>query len=123
MRNDQSDNSASSLSSENMGAGVFSIREFCKRNRLSRTKYYDLKKKGLGPREMHYGNRIRITAEAERDWRVKMEKHAISEAALLAAARRKAQTSRAGDRSVELTGKTPRPDKTPSKPNKVKGGK
>jgi hypothetical protein len=115
MRNDQSDSSASSA--ENMGAGVFRISEFCKRNQLSNTKFHDLKKNGLGPCEMHYGKMIRITEKAEADWRAMMEKLATSKAAQLERARRTAQTSRAGKKSVEKMGKIPSP-KGPCGPKK-----
>lgn len=48
---------------------AFSINEICKRNRISRGKYFSLRRAGLGPVEMRLPpNTIRVTLEAERDW-------------------------------------------------------
>jgi hypothetical protein len=44
------------------------IREFCRKKRLSKAKYYDMRRKGRGPREKRDGKWVRISAEAERDW-------------------------------------------------------
>ncbi len=52
----------------------FSVNEFCKRHGMSRSSYYDLKKKGLGPREMSLGSRAkRISRVAEKEWIALME--------------------------------------------------
>jgi hypothetical protein len=49
---------------------AFTIDEFCARNGpISRAHYYNLRKDGLGPREMHAGSRVLISAEAAADWR------------------------------------------------------
>jgi hypothetical protein len=46
-----------------------SINEFCARHRISRGKYFALRKAGLGPAEMRLGRAlVRISAEAERAW-------------------------------------------------------
>jgi hypothetical protein len=46
------------------------IAEFCRRNSISRAHYYELKKRGLTPREVRDLGRIPfITVEAEDDWR------------------------------------------------------
>ena len=50
------------------------IDEFCENNRISRSAYYNLKKDGLGPREMRCGRKPIITPEAEDDWRRMMER-------------------------------------------------
>lgn len=47
---------------------AFSIIEFCERNGISRATYYNLKKAGIGPREMEVLGRKLITGEAETDW-------------------------------------------------------
>jgi hypothetical protein len=47
----------------------FTINEICKRNRVSRGKYFSLRRAGLGPVEMRLGPAtVRITREAELDW-------------------------------------------------------
>ena len=49
---------------------LFTIPEFCRRNSISRAFYYELKKRGLTPREVRdLGRIIRITIEAETEWR------------------------------------------------------
>jgi hypothetical protein len=42
---------------------------FCESNAISESKYFDLKRKGKGPREIELDGRIIITPEAEADWR------------------------------------------------------
>jgi hypothetical protein len=50
---------------------AFTIPEFCEAHRISRAHYYVIKKAGLGPREMRVLNRVIITVEAARDWRLR----------------------------------------------------
>jgi hypothetical protein len=46
-----------------------SINEFCARHRISRGKYFSLRKAGLGPAEMRLGHAlVRISAEADLAW-------------------------------------------------------
>ncbi len=53
---------------------AYSIDEFCARHGpISRAHYYNMKKLGLGPREMHLGTRVLITAEAAAEWRRQRE--------------------------------------------------
>lgn len=47
------------------------ISEFCATEKMSRSKYYDLRRKGLTPDEMRAGGIIRITPEAHAKWRRK----------------------------------------------------
>jgi hypothetical protein len=47
----------------------FTISEFCDRNGFSRGFFYKMKKAGIGPRELIIGDLIRITVEAEADWK------------------------------------------------------
>jgi hypothetical protein len=49
------------------------IPSFCVSNAISESKYFDLKRKGKGPREIDLGGRTIITPEAERDWRAARE--------------------------------------------------
>ncbi len=44
------------------------IPEFCARKCISVPFYYVLRKRGLGPREVHLGRAVRITPEAEAEW-------------------------------------------------------
>jgi predicted DNA-binding transcriptional regulator AlpA len=56
-----------------MEKDCLTIAEFCERNSVSRTKYYELKKQGMAPREIHIGSKPLITREAAADWRQQME--------------------------------------------------
>jgi hypothetical protein len=52
------------------GAPVaYTIKEFCRAHRLSISSYYELKKKGLTPREKRINTHVMITAEAAAEWR------------------------------------------------------
>jgi hypothetical protein len=48
---------------------AFSIDEFCLRHCFSRAYFYKLRQEGKGPREMHLGDRVLITAESAAAWR------------------------------------------------------
>jgi hypothetical protein len=48
---------------------AFSIVEFCELHGISRAHYYNLKKVGLAPLEMHLGGRKAISIEAAAAWR------------------------------------------------------
>ena len=49
------------------------IAQFCADHHISRTFFYELNKKGTGPRLMRVGRRCLISAEAASDWRKQME--------------------------------------------------
>jgi hypothetical protein len=49
------------------------IAEFCKKKKISRAKYFELRRKGRGPREQRDGRWVRISPEAERDWDRELE--------------------------------------------------
>jgi hypothetical protein len=49
--------------------GAYSIPEFCAAHRFSRSHYYALKRRGLGPAETRLGIRVVITIEAAIRWR------------------------------------------------------
>jgi len=49
--------------------GMRSIGKFCERNGISQTTYYELRKRGEGPRETRFGKKVFITHEAEAAWR------------------------------------------------------
>ncbi len=62
-----------------MNATAATIKEFCARNRISASTYFALKREGLGPREMLVGRAgVRISPEAEADWRRAMEARAAT---------------------------------------------
>jgi hypothetical protein len=48
--------------------GSMSIDTFCKRNELSRSFFYKLRRDGIGPVEIHLGSIIRISYLAEAAW-------------------------------------------------------
>jgi predicted DNA-binding transcriptional regulator AlpA len=52
---------------------ALSIDEFCARHGISRGSFYNLRKAGLGPREMKLGARVLISVEAAADWRRQRE--------------------------------------------------
>jgi hypothetical protein len=47
------------------------IMDFCAAEKISRAKYYELKKKGMGPDETRVDGIIRITPESHARWRTK----------------------------------------------------
>jgi predicted DNA-binding transcriptional regulator AlpA len=52
---------------------AFTIAEFCKAYRISRTAYFRLRAGGKAPREIHVGRRVVISREAVADWRTARE--------------------------------------------------
>jgi hypothetical protein len=50
---------------------AFTVAEFCDAHRISRSQYYKLKKKKLGPAETKALDKIIITAESAAAWRRK----------------------------------------------------
>jgi hypothetical protein len=48
---------------------AYSVPEFCERHNISHGTYYNLRKRGLGPREGHVLGRVIITRESAADWR------------------------------------------------------
>jgi len=55
---------------------AYTIAEFCAAHRFSRSHYYNLKRRGLGPDETRLGDRVLITVEAAIRWRRQREKPA-----------------------------------------------
>jgi hypothetical protein len=45
------------------------IGEWCVKERISRSNYYKRRKEGIGPRETRFGASVRITPEADAEWR------------------------------------------------------
>jgi hypothetical protein len=46
----------------------FTIPQFCARHSFSEGFYRGMRKRGLGPRETHFFDLVRITEEAEEEW-------------------------------------------------------
>jgi hypothetical protein len=55
---------------------AFKIQEFCDAHRISRSHYYNLKQRGLGPIETRIGHVTIITVEAAARWRKQRERDA-----------------------------------------------
>jgi hypothetical protein len=85
---------------EHIQPEVLSISEFCVRNRMSTATYYKMVREGRGPRVMDYGSTMRISMQAELDWRREREEAAVSAAGKLEHERRKAQAVRAGKAAI-----------------------
>src|SRR5579863_6009934 len=81
---------------------AFPIPAFCYRNDISPSTYHKLKKLGRGPREMVLGRAIRISLEAEADWRRAREMPDDTEARLIAREReaREKSARKAGKASI-----------------------
>jgi hypothetical protein len=50
---------------------AYTIKEFCESHRLGLSSYYELKKRGLGPREKRILTHVIITDEAAAEWRAR----------------------------------------------------
>jgi hypothetical protein len=57
-----------------VGEASKTIDEFCEHEKISRAKYYQLRKIGKGPVELRVGGVIRITPQAHAKWRRKYTK-------------------------------------------------
>jgi hypothetical protein len=55
---------------------AFTVLEFCDAHRISRSRYYELKKQGLAPVEMIVGRKRLISFEAADLWRRERERAA-----------------------------------------------
>lgn len=60
---------------------AFTINEFCLAHRISRATYYNIKKAGLGPKEMRLIGCVLISREAAEEWRRQREDAPRPEAA------------------------------------------
>jgi hypothetical protein len=49
------------------------IKEFCVRNPMSHSTYFELRRRKQGPREMRVLGKVLITPQAEADWRRERE--------------------------------------------------
>ena len=69
------------------------IPSFCVSNAISESLYFELKRKGKGPREIELENRIIITEDAERDWRREREAETMAKRRARDAAAQRATTT------------------------------
>jgi len=53
---------------------AYTIAEFCRRHRLSAAKFFEMKRQGQTPAEIHYGRAVRISREAAERWRRERER-------------------------------------------------
>jgi excisionase family DNA binding protein len=82
-------------------ANSSTVDEFCKRQKISIAKFYELLKQGKAPRTMRVGRTIRISFEAERDWMRKLEEEFAEEAKSVEAQRRREHARRIAKISLE----------------------
>src|SRR4051812_24972016 len=52
---------------------AFTVNEFCRAHRISRSLFYELLRTGRGPVVMHVGKRTLVSVEASAAWRSQME--------------------------------------------------
>lgn len=57
---------------------ALTVREFCAAHRISQATFYELVKRGDGPKVMKVGRSNRISLEAAEEWRRKMEERPAS---------------------------------------------
>jgi hypothetical protein len=55
------------------GRKAYSISEFCEIHGISRSFYYELRRRGLAPKEMEVLSRKLISEEAAAEWRAERE--------------------------------------------------
>ena len=52
---------------------AFTVKEFCKAVRISRTLFYDLAKQGTGPAITKVGRKTLVSVESAKEWQRRME--------------------------------------------------
>jgi hypothetical protein len=73
------------------------IREFCNVEKFSLAFFYELERRGLGPKMLEIpGTKVRRVVESHESWRARMTQLAKSEDAKLESERRRAQAAEAG---------------------------
>lgn len=82
---------------------LLTVEEFCKRNRISKSSWFAMKRDETGPRTIAVGRtgaQERISPAAEKEWRARKEKESESTAARLAYKRRRMTNKKNADQSV-----------------------
>lgn len=60
---------------------AFSVIQFCAKHGLSRGSFYNMRRKGIGPKELHILGRVLITRESAARWRYEREQITAAETA------------------------------------------
>jgi hypothetical protein len=82
---------------------LYTIPEFCTRNKISRSTYFAEKRAETGPKTIAVGKtgaQKRVSPAAEQEWRARKEKQSQSKAARLANERRRVGAKKAAAQSV-----------------------
>jgi predicted DNA-binding transcriptional regulator AlpA len=61
-----------SIAKKKKKLNLMTLNTFLRRNEISRSTFYKLKKAGLAPREIHIGRAVYISSREERKWTEKM---------------------------------------------------
>jgi len=64
-----------------MDKQCFTVNEFCESHRISRARFYEMLREGVGPKVMKCGSRTLVSVEAAADWRRRMESAAAESSA------------------------------------------
>lgn len=72
------------------------IAQFAETVQICEATYFNLKRQGLGPEETRFGNVVRISPDALREWRARMRELQATKAARTEAERRAAHSRAAG---------------------------
>ena len=59
---------------ENSSKSMMTVPEFCRDNAISRSLFYKLRQRNIGPDVIKLGRRTLISAEAAQEWRRRMQK-------------------------------------------------
>jgi hypothetical protein len=96
------------------------VAEFCRAESLSKTSYYQLQRRGLGPDELRPpGTKIiRVTAAAHAAWRERMAELSRSKAAELEVERRREQATIAGRAAAQSPRHVSRHRKVADRPHR-----
>lgn len=62
-----------------MEQSTFTISEWCERNRISRSLFYILDRRGEAPHTFRVGKRRLVSCEADVEWRRELEAKAVRE--------------------------------------------
>jgi hypothetical protein len=84
-------------------AGSFTIDEWCRWRRISRSTLYDMWGQGKGPRRMYAGGRVTISREADDDWRREREAEQPTPDEIERRSERARQAARGGRVNAEAT--------------------
>ena len=81
MKNNLLDTPRQESQEESIEPVARTVKQFCGANQISHVHFYELLKRGLGPRVMKLGRRTLITLHAEEEWHRRMEAASQGDAA------------------------------------------